>query len=81
MSGSGPRPRLPIGKLTYDSREAKDSREPAGPLFKMLIGAEFSFRMDGRGEITDVKLPEKMLATLRGGREPAGARGNSPRPA
>jgi len=66
---------LPIGKVTYDSKEAKDSGSPAGPLFRMLVGVEFTFKMDGRGEITDVKVPEKVLATLRGDKEPAGAQG------
>src|SRR4051812_44370045 len=28
---------LPIGKVTYDSKEAKDGGSPAGPLFKMLV--------------------------------------------
>jgi hypothetical protein len=66
---------LPVGKLTYDSKEAKDGGSPAGPLFRMLVGVEFTFKMDGRGEITDVKLPEKLLATLRGDQQPAGAQG------
>ncbi len=66
---------LPTGRVTYDSSEAKDASSPAGPLFKMLVGAEFAFKMDPRGEISDIKLPEKMLATLRGGDEPAGAQG------
>jgi hypothetical protein len=66
---------LPIGKVTYDSKEAKDSGSLAGPLFRMLVGAEFTFKMDGKGEISDIKLPEKMLATLRGDQEPAGAQG------
>jgi hypothetical protein len=66
---------LPVGKLTYDSKEAKDTGGPAGPLFRMLVGVEFTFKMNGRGEITDVKLPENVLATLRGDQEPAGAQG------
>ena len=41
----------------------------------MLVGAEFAFKMDPRGEISDIKLPEKMLAMLRGEGEPAGAQG------
>lgn len=66
---------LPGGKVTFDSKEPKDASSPAGPLFKMLVGAEFSFRMDPRGEISDIKLPEPMLATLRGDGQPAGAQG------
>jgi Family of unknown function (DUF6263) len=66
---------LPIGKVTYDSKESKDSGSLAGPLFKMLVGAEFAFKMDGKGEISDITLPEKILATLRSDKEPAGAQG------
>jgi hypothetical protein len=66
---------LPMGKATFDSKEPKDSGGPAGPLFKMLVGAEFTFKMDGKGQISDVKLPEKMLAALRGDQVPAGAQG------
>jgi len=66
---------LPIGKVSYDSKEAKDAASPAGPLFRMLVGASFAFKMNPRGEITDIILPEKLLATLQGDGEPAGAQG------
>ena len=71
---------LPVGRLTYDSKEAKDTGSPAGPLFRMLVGVEFTFKMDGRGEISDVKVPEKVLATPGATRSPPVPRGSSPRP-
>ncbi|WP_435009766.1 DUF6263 family protein [Tundrisphaera lichenicola] len=66
---------LPQGKVAFDSKEKKDIGSLAGPLFKMLVGAEFTFKMDGRGAISDIQLPEPMLATLRSKDEPAGAQG------
>ena len=29
------------------------------------MGAEFSFKMDGRGQLTDIKVPQKLLDSLR----------------
>ena len=66
---------LPFGKFSFDSKEAGDASSVAGPLFKMLVGAEFSSRMTPRGEVNDIKLSDKLLATLRGTNEPAGAQG------
>ena len=65
----------PFGKFSFDSKEAGDAASVAGPLFKMLVGAEFSSKMNPRGEVTDIKLSDKLLATLRGDNEPAGAQG------
>ena len=66
---------LPFGKFSFDSKEGGDASGPAGPLFKMLIGAEFQFKMNSRGEMSDIQLAEKLLSTLRGDKEPAGAQG------
>ena len=65
----------PFGKFSFDSKEAGDAASVAGPLFKMLVGAEFSSKMNPKGEVTDIKLSDKLLATLRGDNEPAGAQG------
>jgi len=66
---------MPFGKFAIDSQAGGDAAGPAGPLFKMLVGAEFAFKMNSRGELTDVRLSEKLLSTLRGDNEPAGAQG------
>jgi hypothetical protein len=65
----------PLGKFSFDSKEAGDAASAAGPLFKMLVGAEFSSKMNPRGELVEIKLSDKLLATLRGDNEPAGAQG------
>jgi hypothetical protein len=65
---------LPFGKITFDSKEAASATSAAGPLFKMLVGAEFTAKLSPLGEATDVKLSEKLLAMLRED-EPAGAQG------
>ncbi len=65
----------PFGKFSIDSKESVDAAGPAGPLFKMLIGAEFTFKMNPQGELSEIKLSEKLLSTLRGENEPAGALG------
>jgi Family of unknown function (DUF6263) len=65
----------PFGKFSFDSKEAGDASSVAGPLFKMLVGAEFTSKMSPLGELTDIKLSDKLLATLRGDNEPAGAQG------
>jgi hypothetical protein len=65
----------PFGKFSFDSKEAGTASGAAGPLFKMLVGAEFSSKMNPKGEVTDIKLSDKVLATLRGDNEPAGAQG------
>ena len=66
---------LPFGKFSFDSKEVGDAGSVAGPLFKMLVGAEFTSKMSPLGEVTDIKLSDKLLATLRGDNEPAGAQG------
>ncbi len=65
----------PYGKFSFDSKEAGDAGSIAGPLFKMLVGAEFTSKMTPLGEVADIKLSDKLLATLRGDNEPAGAQG------
>ena len=66
---------MPFGKFSFDSKESGDASGPAGPLFKMLVGAEFAFKMNPRGEMSDISLSEKLLGTLRGDQEPTGAQG------
>jgi hypothetical protein len=58
----------PLGKFSSDSKEAGDS---TSPLFKMLIGAEFTSKMKPSGEQTELALPEKLLAALKSNSDPA----------
>jgi hypothetical protein len=59
----------PGNSFDYDSQGGK---EPEGqiaslltPLLKALVGAEFTFKMSGRGELSDIKVPQKLLDSLR----------------
>jgi hypothetical protein len=53
----------------FDSDSGKAPEGPAaqvlGPMLKSLVGAEFSFRMNGRGELSEIKVPQKLLESLR----------------
>jgi hypothetical protein len=53
----------------FDSSAEKAPEGPIAtlltPLLKALVGAEFSFKMDGKGQLTDIKVPQKLLDTLR----------------
>jgi hypothetical protein len=67
----------PIGKVEYDSKSDKELDDPVGkmiaPLFKALAGSDFELTMDGRGQISDLKVPEKLseeLKKLAGGGAP-----------
>ena len=67
----------PFGKFSFDSKEAGSDPGVAGPMVKVLVGAEFTVKMNPRGEVSDVKLSDKLLASLKGDNEPAGAQGPS----
>jgi hypothetical protein len=58
-----------FGAFEFDSKEAKDPEGPiaAGlvPLLRALVGAEFSFKMNAQGEMSDVKVPEKVLESIK----------------
>jgi hypothetical protein len=53
----------------FDSDSGKAPEGPGaqflGPILKSLVGAEFSFKMSGRGELSEIKVPQKLLETLR----------------
>ena len=60
-----------FGAFEYDS---KSGEEPKGPgvtglvnMLKALLGAEFTFKMNPTGELSDVKVPEKVVQALREG--------------
>jgi Family of unknown function (DUF6263) len=63
-----------LGNIT-DSKGAANVPGAAGPMFKILLGAEFSSKMSPRGELTDIKLSDKLMATLKADNDPAAAQG------
>jgi hypothetical protein len=58
----------PFGGFEYDSKDPKEPQGPAAaslvPLLKALIGAEFAFKMSPQGELSNVKVPEKVVQAL-----------------
>ena len=60
-----------FGKMSFDSRDPAADSSPAGPIFKIMVGSEITFTMSPRGEMTDIKLSDK-LATALGGDGQAG---------
>lgn len=58
-----------FGAFEFDSKEAKDPDGPVAanlaPLLRALVGAEFAFKMNELGELSDVKVPEKVLESLK----------------
>ena len=58
-----------FGSYDYDSKDGKPPEGPigeiVGPMLDAMAGAEFRFSMDGQGDISDVKLAEKLVTALR----------------
>jgi len=56
-------------KVAYDSRDGKLPEGPYGqaygPIFAAMAGPQLNFKMSPQGEITEVKLAEKLLERLR----------------
>ncbi len=59
----------PGSSFEFDSQTGK---EPEGqiasmltPMLKALVGAEFTFKMSGRGELSEIKVPQKLIDSLR----------------
>jgi hypothetical protein len=59
----------PGNSFDYDS---KSDKAPEGqiatlltPLLKAMVNAEFTFKMNGRGELSDIKVPPKLLESLK----------------
>ncbi len=59
---------VPGNAFEFDSQSGKSPEGPiAGmliPMLKALVGAEFSFKMNGRGELTDIHVPKQLLESL-----------------
>jgi hypothetical protein len=65
------------GKMEFDSKEAKAPEAPGGAaiaeLYKALVGAEITFTMDPRGQISDVNIPTKLTEAMKNSPAAAGA--------
>lgn len=59
----------PGGGFEYDSEAGKAPEGPIAnllaPLLKSLVGAEFTLKMNSRGELSDIKVPQKLVESLR----------------
>ena len=59
----------PGNSFEFDSQSGKAPEGPIAslltPMLKALVGAEFTFKMNGRGELSDIKVPQKLLDSLR----------------
>jgi len=59
----------PVGVIEYDSKEAKKPKGPAeqalGTMLGAMVGAEFTMKIDPHGDVSDVKIPEKMTTMLK----------------
>jgi hypothetical protein len=57
-----------VGSYTYDSKEGGEPSSliaaPKIPVFKALLGAEVPFKMNARGETSDVRIPEALAKSL-----------------
>lgn len=54
-----------LGTFQIDSKESKSPLNPLEPYFKALIGTPFPFKMDAQGALSDVKVPESVIQSLR----------------
>lgn len=59
-------PSLPF---EFDTNDKKDPEGPVAstmvPLLRAMAGTEFTMKMNPNGELTDVKIPEKLLDTIK----------------
>jgi len=58
-----------IGAFAYDSKDEKVPEGPVAaalvPTLKVLVGAQFPFKINPQGELSDVQIPEKVAQVLR----------------
>lgn len=62
---------VPGRELDFDSASGKDPEGPLAaqlvPLLKAIVGAEFTLKMNARGEYSDVTVPQNVVDSLRRG--------------
>jgi len=72
----------PGNSFEFDSQAGKDREGPIAPpiipMLKALVGAELTFKMNGRGELSEIKVPQKLLDALRQAGPAANAGGMAP---
>ncbi len=58
-----------LGTFAYDTKDEKVPEGPVAaalvPTLKVLIGAQFPFKINPQGELSEVKVPEKVVQALR----------------
>jgi Family of unknown function (DUF6263) len=65
----------PLGTLEYDSKAGKEPEGQVAALaavLKLLVGVTFKYKMSARGELTDVRVPDGLVKSLKDA-SPAGA--------
>jgi predicted secreted protein len=59
----------PFAQFEFDSKEGKEPEGPIGqligPIMKALVGAEFTLKLDPQGEVSDVKVSQKLVDSLK----------------
>ncbi len=69
----------PGNTFEFDSKSDKTPEGPIAsiltPLLKALVNAEFAFKMDGKGELSEIKVPQKLLDSLKNAGPAAGGGG------
>lgn len=69
----------PVGSFEFDSKSDKEPEGPQAaavvPALKAIAGATFQYKMSARGELSDVKIPEGLIKTLKESSPAAGAVG------
>jgi hypothetical protein len=59
----------PGSSISSDSKEAGNEESLFGPIFKILVGAEFHSKMNPKGDLVEIKLADKLLAAIGGGND------------
>jgi len=72
----------PGSSFEFDSQAGKDPEGQIAsmmiPMLKALVGAEFTFKMNGRGELSEIKVPQKLLDAMHQAGPAATAGGTAP---
>jgi len=65
----------PFGAIEYDSNSGKEPEGPIAativPTLKVLVGAVFRYKMSPQGELSDIRVPEGLVKSLKESSGPA----------
>lgn len=68
-----------FASLEFDSKDPKEQEGPIAaaviPALKAMVGASFQYKMNPRGELSDVKVPEGLIKKLQESNPSAGGAG------